>query len=157
MHTNTRRPSKLTNWVAALFVCAGMVCCFALLGGIGGGDLATAQEDGEASQATELPGRSTATSRTYRLEDGSFETRLYETPVNYRDEEGDWQPIDQALRETESGGLTNGANSFDVHLPDDLDDAPVRVMVEDEWVSEAPWGSTLSRRTWSKAASLAIR
>ncbi|HST69903.1 MAG TPA: RHS repeat-associated core domain-containing protein [Solirubrobacterales bacterium] len=88
----------------------------------------------------ELPGLRTATSNTFLLADGSRETLLYQTPVNYRDDEGDWQPIDQELKETASGSLVNGHNSFDVHLPEDLDEAPVRVMMEDEWVSETPLG-----------------
>jgi RHS repeat-associated protein len=90
-----------------------------------------------ASEAVELPGKRTATSNTFALSDGTLETRLFQTPVNYRDEDGDWQPIEQELQETASGAVTNGDNNFDVYLPEELDQAPIRVSVDGEWVSEA--------------------
>ncbi|MFL5873123.1 MAG: DNRLRE domain-containing protein [Solirubrobacterales bacterium] len=86
----------------------------------------------------ELPNRRTATSDTFLLSDGSLESRLYQVPVNYRDEEGDWKRIEEGLEETADGAVTNGANSFDVHLPEDLNEAPVRVSLDDAWVSEMP-------------------
>jgi RHS repeat-associated protein len=88
----------------------------------------------------EIPGKRTATTRTFQLPSGEFETRIYEVPINYWDEKGDWQPIDQSLEETGSGAVSNGDNSFDVHLPEDLDEAPVRVMLDEQWVSQAPLG-----------------
>jgi RHS repeat-associated protein len=87
-----------------------------------------------------LPGRTTATSNTYLLEDGSLETQLFQVPVNYQDEKGAWNPIDEELTELPSGALTNGANSFDIHLPEDLDESPIRVSLGEEWVSEMPLG-----------------
>ncbi|HET6241148.1 MAG TPA: DNRLRE domain-containing protein, partial [Arthrobacter sp.] len=86
----------------------------------------------------ELPNRRTPTSDTFLLSDGSLESRLFEVPINYRDEEGDWQRIRERLEETADGGVTNGANSFDVHLPEDLNEAPIRVSLQDAWVSEMP-------------------
>ncbi len=88
----------------------------------------------------ELAALRTASSRTFELSNGQFETRLFEVPVNYRDETGDWKPIDEELTELPGGTITNGANSFDVHLPEDLNDAPVRVSLGDEWVSQVPVG-----------------
>jgi RHS repeat-associated protein len=95
----------------------------------------------EAPEGTELVAKRTAYSNTFALSSGERETRLYETPVNYRDEEGDWRPIEQELQELPSGAISNGDNSFDVHLPEDLDESPVRVTLGDAWVSEAPLGS----------------
>jgi RHS repeat-associated protein len=121
-----------------------VLALFLLAAGIG---TAIAQEEAvptstppAAIEPKELLGHRTATSNTFALPDGTLETRIYEVPVNYRDEKGDWRPIGQSLRETASGSLTNGDNSFDVHLPEDLDEAPVRVMLGDHWVSEAPLG-----------------
>src|SRR5436190_4103438 len=54
----------------------------------------------------------TATSQTFRLPDGSRETRIFSTPINYLDAEGEWQPIEEGLEETGEGTLTNGQNSF---------------------------------------------
>src|SRR6188472_2466069 len=104
-----------------------------------GAGLAPAAEDA-AVPVRELPNRRTATSRTFELSKGHLETRLFEVPVNYRDEDGDWKPIDEELTELPGGAITNGANGFDLHLPQDLNEAPIRVTVGDEWVSEMPLG-----------------
>jgi RHS repeat-associated protein len=86
----------------------------------------------------EIPNLRTATSNTFRLPDGERETRLYEVPVNYRDEDGDWQPIEEGLEETPSGAIVNGENSFDIHLPEDIDEAPSRLSFGNEWISQQP-------------------
>jgi RHS repeat-associated protein len=92
----------------------------------------------EVVPVKELPGRSTATSDTYLLSDGSLETRLFQVPVNYRDDNGEWQTIDQELRALPDGTIANGDNAFDVSLPEDLDQAPTTVSVGDQWVSQMP-------------------
>jgi RHS repeat-associated protein len=84
-------------------------------------------------EAESLPSR-TANSETLTLPNGQLETRIYPEPVNYRDEEGDWQPIGERLRETGEQTLTNGPNSFDVTLPKQIDAKPVRFEVGDQWV-----------------------
>jgi RHS repeat-associated protein len=83
----------------------------------------------------ELPAKRTATSDTFRLHSGALETRVYESPVNYRDSEGDWQPIGEELEELPDGGLSNGSNRFVLHLPEKLGAGPSRISVGDEWVS----------------------
>lgn len=124
----------------------GAVVCLILAVGIGSALAQEQEETGSTAsvnagqEAKELPGRRTATSNTFALPDGTLETRIYEVPVNYRDEKGDWQPIDESLRETASGSLVNGDNSFDAHLPEDFDEAPVKVTLGEQWVSQAPLG-----------------
>ncbi|MDX6626076.1 MAG: hypothetical protein QOE56_1065 [Solirubrobacterales bacterium] len=87
----------------------------------------------------ELPAERTATSQTFRLPDGSNATRIYGTPVNYRDAAGDWKPIDAGLEETADGAIVNGDNRFDIQLPQSLDSStPVRVTIGEQWVSERP-------------------
>jgi RHS repeat-associated protein len=94
-------------------------------------------------EATELPGKRTATSDTFRLDSGQLETRIYEAPVNYEDAEGNWQPIEEGLQERPGGAIVNGANSFDLHLPDSLNgESAIRVSTEDAWVAERPTGIT---------------
>ena len=93
-----------------------------------------------AEVVSEVVGKRTATSRTFELSNGELETRLYQAPVNYRDSGGDWQPIGQELREAPDGSISNGANSFDVQLPNDLDQGPAKVSVDGEWVSQMPIG-----------------
>ncbi len=88
----------------------------------------------------ELEGKRTATSQTFALPDGSRETRIYQTPVNYKDENGDWKPIGEGLSETHEGEITNGDNRFDVSLPQNLDANPIQFSVEGHSISERPLG-----------------
>lgn len=89
-----------------------------------------------APSGVELPGKRTATSDTYRLDSGELETRVYGTPVNYRDDEGKWQAIEEGLEPQPDGsGLENGANSFDLSLPERLGEAPIRLTLGDKWVA----------------------
>jgi hypothetical protein len=127
------------------------VLVFALLVGVasaianadnleGSGESTAKDSEALPQPVKELVQRRTATSNTFALSDGTLEARIYGVPVNYRDDNGDWQPIDQGLRETTSGAVVNGENSFDVHLPEDLDEGPVRVTMGEQWVSEIPLG-----------------
>jgi RHS repeat-associated protein len=110
--------------------------------------IALGAEDTTSGQATaesappvddpgvELPDKRTATSQTFRLPGGALETWIFEAPINYRDREGDWKPIEEGLEEAEAGGLINGPNSFDVNLPERLGAAhPVRLSIGDQWIS----------------------
>lgn len=113
------------------------------LGAAGDSEAETPQVATEALSAppadaagVELEARRTATSETFRLPDGSLETRIYETPINYRDGEGSWQPIDEGFEPTSAeGALTNGDNSFDVSLPTRMGDGQVRLDTGEEWVA----------------------
>jgi RHS repeat-associated protein len=140
-----RRRSTFAGIVLTLLAAVVLAWAAGIASGEGEGG---AQSERPASEATptpvrELPGRRTATSNTFLLSDGSQEARLYETPVNYRAGNGDCQPIDQTLEETPAGAVTNGANSFDLHLPADLDEAPVRIDLEGGgWVSQQPLGTS---------------
>jgi RHS repeat-associated protein len=87
-----------------------------------------------ADESVELESERTATSKTFRSDDGSLETRIYESPINYRDDEGSWLPIGERLRETGEQALTNGPNSFDIVLPKQIDSNPVRFEVGDQWI-----------------------
>lgn len=98
------------------------------------------QEEVEAQSAGSLsPGAEglvdrTANSETFSLSNGQAETRIYPEPVNYRDEEGNWQPIGERLRETSEQTLINGPNTFDITLPKQIDSKAVRFGVGDQWV-----------------------
>jgi len=88
-----------------------------------------------AEERVELPDRRTTTSNTYRLPDGSLQTEIFQAPVNYRDEEGNWEAIDESLREAPDGHLTNVANSFDLTLPAEMGAGAVRLSDEGDWLS----------------------
>ncbi|HMI82261.1 MAG TPA: DNRLRE domain-containing protein [Solirubrobacterales bacterium] len=93
-----------------------------------------------APQGEELPGYRTGTSNTYRLPDGRLQTYLFEVPVNYRDADGKWMPIEEELEEAPDGSIINGDNSFEVRLPSSLDSGAVRLSVGGAWVSQKPLG-----------------
>jgi RHS repeat-associated protein len=123
---------------------------------IGGTGIALAAQDDSAADGTahsvvapdaqpnvesELASKRTAASETFRLTNGSLETRMYETPINYRDADGAWKPIDEALKPLPDGSFTNGANAFDVTLPERLDRDPVRLTADGDWVAYELSGS----------------
>jgi RHS repeat-associated protein len=86
----------------------------------------------------EVPADRTATSDTFLLPDGSREARIYGAPVNYQAPDGGWEPIEDGLEEAAGGAVVNGANSFDLRLPPDLDNEAVRLAIGDVWISERP-------------------
>ncbi len=105
-------------------------------------------------QGEEIPSERTATSRTFSLSDGSREARLFNAPVNFRDEEGEWQPIRTDLSEAPSGsGLVNGQNSFDLQLPEAMGDGVVRLSEDDQWVSSKLLGMQADLELVSKNAA----
>jgi RHS repeat-associated protein len=125
----------------------GVVAAVLLLLAIGSGIAFAEQDDAgdinpalsappQADPGVEVVADRTATSQTFRFPDGALETRIFENPVNYRDDEGDWKPIEAGLERTEDGTLTDGQNRFDLSLPARLGAGPVRVSLGDEWISE---------------------
>ncbi len=88
-----------------------------------------------AKPGSEVVSERTATSQTFELPDGELETRIFGSPINYRDEEGDWQPIGEGFEELPDGELSNAPNSFDTVLPDRLGEGPVRLSEDGQWVS----------------------
>jgi RHS repeat-associated protein len=91
----------------------------------------------------EVEAKRTATSQTFRHVNGSLETRIFESPINYLDGEGEWQPIEEGFQEAEEGGVENGANSFDLSLPEQLEEEPVRISEGGAWVSTQLLGAKL--------------
>jgi RHS repeat-associated protein len=99
----------------------------------------------QAEPGPEVVRDRTATSQTFLLPSGALQTRIYQSPINYEDSNGQWKPIEDDLEELPEGGLTNGANSFDVSLPEQLGAEPVRLSTDDDqWVSYKLLGPTAS-------------
>jgi RHS repeat-associated protein len=88
-----------------------------------------------AEPGPEIEADRTATSQTFELPEGARETRIFAAPINYRDEEGKWQPIEEGFEEAKDGALTNGENSFEVSLPQQMDEGSVRLTSEEGWVA----------------------
>jgi RHS repeat-associated protein len=92
-------------------------------------------ESPSQNPGAELESKRTATSDTFRLPDGALQTRIYENPINYRDADGDWKPIDEGLEEAGDSSLSNGDNDFDVRLPTRMGAGSVRLSIGGQWVS----------------------
>ncbi len=133
--------SKRTVRLAATLLAVLLVLC--------SGIALAAQDEGAESPASaelsappaeepgvEVKSERTATSNTFELPDGAREARIYETPVNYRDAEGDWKPIEEGLEPAAGQALSNGANGFDLHFPAQIGSGPVRLSVGDQWIEE---------------------
>jgi RHS repeat-associated protein len=93
------------------------------------------------SSGSELEAKRTATSETFLLPDGARETRIYDSPINYRDEDGQWVPIDAGLEQASSSTITNGDNAFDIELPARLGAGAVRLSTDEQWISYRLLGS----------------
>ncbi len=137
-------------------VSAAIVMVFALIGSSialayaddsssAGPDEATLSAPPQEPAGPELENKRTATSQTFRLPDGKFGTKIFQSPVNFRDSAGDWQPIEEGLERAANGSIVNGDNRFDVQLPQSLDTgSPVRISIGDDWVSEQLLGGAIS-------------
>ena len=98
--------------------------------------LAGEQDQESTAQVTaEVPALRTETSNTFRLHSGLLETRVYDTPVNFENAQGDWEPIEEGLEEAPGGEIINGASSVGVSLPSDLEEGPARLSVGDQWIA----------------------
>ncbi|MGN6662803.1 MAG: DNRLRE domain-containing protein [Solirubrobacterales bacterium] len=115
-------------------IALALVLALCVGSGVASGEGERAPAEGPSEQRTELPGKRTATSNTFRLPDGELQTDLYEAPVNFEDEAGEWKPIDEGLEET-SSGIVNGENSFELHLPQQIGEGAVRLSEAGNWVS----------------------
>ena len=121
--------------LAALLLCPGIAIAFEDDGAKDPGANAGLSDPPAAPEGAELVEERTATSETFLLPGGRRETRIYETPINFQDPEGQWKPIDESLGEADGAALTNGQNSFDITLPDRLGSDPVLLSVGESWVS----------------------
>ncbi|MCW2987405.1 MAG: sugar-binding protein, partial [Solirubrobacterales bacterium] len=106
-----------------------------------GSDTAALSTPPSEPPGSELEGKRTATSQTFRLPDGSRETRIYAAPINFKDAQGDWQPIKEGLEPAGGGALTNGGNAFDLRLPARIGAGAVRLSVGDQWISQQLLGA----------------
>jgi RHS repeat-associated protein len=96
-----------------------------------------------AAVVAELPKLRTANSRTYLTETGSRVLMSYPGPVNYRDTNGVFQPIDDAATPSPDGSWHNAANSFQANVPSTLGQ-PVSVTSGSSTVSFALQGASSS-------------
>jgi RHS repeat-associated protein len=79
----------------------------------------------------------TETSRTYVDSTGNRVAYISQGPINYKDEQGRWQRIDNSLipKQGAGAGWENRANSFHATFPATLSDGPVQVDIGEEFIS----------------------
>jgi len=150
--------ATLAGWFCALaaLCCVGTSTAHAApsLSPSMGTSLALAQAAGQQSPGAEVPSLRTATSRSYRLDDGSLVARVWGTPVNFRDGRGTWQPIDNRL-DAVGAVLRNRSNRHVAEIPRSLDSGAFRLSDGRSWVSMRPLEATGSARVSGHAASFA--
>lgn len=100
----------------------------------------------------EITGLRTRTSRTYLSPQGGRVARVYASSVNYRDEQGRWQPIDDRLKRAGSV-LRNNANRYGAAFPIDLSKGMVRVDEGGDWVAFRLRGARASGEVHGTAAT----
>jgi YD repeat-containing protein len=94
---------------------------------------ARAKVDDLLDGAVPVPELSTATSRTYRRDDGSYVSRVFAQAPTYRDASGDEHAIDDTLRPV-AGGFETTADKWSTFLPSSLSE-PVKIRRGASWVS----------------------
>ena len=99
----------------------------------------------------DIPRLRTETSRTFIGPEGSYKTSIYAEPVNYRDDDGEWQLIDNELK-SDGTVLRNRAGEYRLELPKDISAGDVRVAHDGAWISFAPRGATALARARDAAA-----
>ncbi|HEY2669109.1 MAG TPA: LamG-like jellyroll fold domain-containing protein [Rugosimonospora sp.] len=66
--------------------------------------------------SVEIPSARTANTSTYSNPDGTETTRFSSSPMNYRQPDGAWVPVDPTLVPVPAGGWRNRADSVDVRM-----------------------------------------
>ncbi|MBF4162320.1 hypothetical protein ISG29_11520, partial [Nocardioides sp. CBS4Y-1] len=85
--------------------------------------------------------RSSRFATTVLQADGSYQTTVSLTPVNYLDGSGEWAPIDTTMVEPGSASMQdkwaakNAAADFTALVPNDAGERPVRVSADGSWVT----------------------
>jgi RHS repeat-associated protein len=77
-------------------------------------------------EGQEFPKLRQQNSRTVAGRNGILRAEIYPAPINFKDGDGNWQPINPKLV-TDSAGWHSAANDVDLSLPADLSDGPVSV------------------------------
>ncbi len=143
-------------WLGSLVACMSVgLIGLALVPAAGSGASAGQTPTAEApSDVRELPELRTEASDTYVRSDGTRATKISRDPINYRDSEGNWQPISTTLQPSANGDLQTSATKLPVTLPSSLS-SPVTVGGEGATVSFALEGAGGSVSASGSSASYA--
>jgi RHS repeat-associated protein len=102
----------------------------------------------------ELVDARTATTRTWAKPGGARVTRVYQQPINFKDEQGNWKPIDDDLVPA-ADGWVNTANAYKVQIPARLGARPLRFERDGAWLDMQLRGADASGSVTGAAATFA--
>ncbi len=90
---------------------------------------------GKGKEKIEVVGERTETSKTYNNLDGTSTTEIYEAPIHFKDDKGNWTDIDNELQKQKNNGkgqYKNKANSFTVTFDEKIKDEANNVQVSED-------------------------
>ncbi|WP_338651841.1 hypothetical protein [Lysinibacillus sp. Y5S-8] len=88
----------------------------------------------KGNEKTEVVGERTQTSKTFNNSDGTYTTEIYETPIHFKDNKGNWKDIDNDLQKKKNNGkgqFENKANNFAVTFDEKIEEETNNVQVAD--------------------------
>lgn len=88
----------------------------------------------KGNEKTEVVGHRTQTSKTFNNSDGTYITEIYEAPIHFKDNKGNWKDIDNDLQKKKNNGkgqFENKANNFAVTFDEKLEEETNNVQVAD--------------------------
>ncbi|WP_342544248.1 DNRLRE domain-containing protein [Lysinibacillus sp. FSL W7-1291] len=88
----------------------------------------------EGNEKTEVVGERTQTSKTFNNSDGTYTTEIYEAPIHFKDNKGNWKDIDNDLQKKKNNGkgqFENKANNFAVTFDEKIEEETNNVQVAD--------------------------
>ncbi|WP_050615353.1 DNRLRE domain-containing protein [Bacillus testis] len=86
----------------------------------------------ELKRTEELPDKRTENSKTFLNSDGSYTTKISQTPIHFKDQKGAWKEISNELIETQDKKeYTNKANDFSVNFRKEFAKGDQTVSLED--------------------------
>jgi hypothetical protein len=94
------------------------------------------QAGAEASPTVvrEIESSRTADSSKYLMSDGSFQTMISPSDVNYKDADGTWEPIDTSLVPTDTFGVVHTkASAYDAMFASDDETITPATLSHDDW------------------------
>lgn len=88
----------------------------------------------KGKEKIEIVGERTQTSKTFNNSDGTYTTEIYEAPIHFKDNKGNWKDIDNGLQKKKNnskGQYKNKANNFTVTFDERIDKETNNVQVAD--------------------------
>ncbi len=91
------------------------------------------------AEPVEVVAARTRTSKTFWYPDGTHQTELYTAPIHFQTTPSEWEPIHNTLVDTDRTdyAVENAANEYQLFIPSDVGETPVRFQSGGQWLSFA--------------------